>query len=212
MSHFRVLAAAAVLAVAGIAMSAPAHALVIFEDNFQRPTSNTVGNGWSEIEDDSNDVAITTFGGASRFVRLRDSQSGIDAAISQLGGISTLNHINITLSYDWRPFSNSEGSDTLVVEWNLVSDGNSWNNVATHGLGGSGTTSSSFALGVNAANVTNLQFRFRTDTSENRSTEGAWLDNVVLSGDLSQIPEPGTISLLGLGLLGAGIARRRRNR
>jgi hypothetical protein len=36
------------------------------------------------------------------------------------------------------------------------------------------------------------------------------IDNVTISGDVSQIPEPGTASLLFVGLLGLGVAGRRR--
>jgi hypothetical protein len=35
------------------------------------------------------------------------------------------------------------------------------------------------------------------------------LDNVVLIGGETPVPEPGTISLLGLGILGLGVVRRR---
>jgi hypothetical protein len=45
-----------------------ASASVIFSDNFDRNNSNNVGNGWSEYEDDNNDVAIR-----SGVLRLRDT-------------------------------------------------------------------------------------------------------------------------------------------
>ena len=38
----------------------------------------------------------------------------------------------------------------------------------------------------------------------------SWSASLVATGSPPQVPEPGTLALLGLGLLGIGIARRRK--
>ena len=188
-------------------IASPASAAIIFQDNFNRANSDTVGNGWVELEDDSNDVRVK-----NSTLRLRDTLSGEpDAAASQLGGLSSLGIFNITLSYDWARLNDeSENSDKLHVEWKLTTD-SSWNNLATHSLGGgSSLKSETVSLGSGAENVNNLQIRFWTDVST--SKEGAKIDNVVLSGNYVYVavPEPGTLVLFGLGILGIGYLGWRR--
>jgi hypothetical protein len=106
-----------------------ASASVIFSDNFDRNDSNNVGNGWSEYEDDSNDVAIRD--GA---LQLRDTIwfSWVDAAASN--NASTIGYDDIYLDFEWAASMNTEWTDTLHVSWN---DGSGWDDIWSTNLGGS---------------------------------------------------------------------------
>ncbi len=184
-------------------LAAPsAFAVVIFEDNFNGRNGNTVGNGWSEIENNNNDVAIS--GGV---MRLRDRQSGMDAAASQLGGFSTIGLTDIMLSYDWGASNNTESNDSLYVEWR-VSGSSSWSELIQHALGGSSLAGNVLSLGVAAANQASIEFRFYTSVST--SGERAMIDNVMLAGrDAAMaVSEPTTLMLMGFAMLGF-IARKR---
>ena len=77
-------------------VSVSASAMTIFSDDFNRANSNNVGNGWSEIEDDNNDVAIV-----NNTLRLRDSRflASPDAAVTR--SIDTSGFTSIFVDFDW---------------------------------------------------------------------------------------------------------------
>lgn len=212
-------------------IATPAAAAVIWQDQFNRANSNTVGNGWTEIEDGANDVAIS-----GNALLLRDYRSGTDSvttpdAAATQWGISTAGYEDIFVQFRWGPLTASESSDTLFVSWKLSSDANvlaNWSTLGSFGLGGNGSfTTSGFALGA-LAEDTSIDLRFWT--SVNDDDEGALIDWVTLSGnaiplppppeqDLTPIaqvepgagvPAPGTLALLGVGLAALGSFRRRR--
>ena len=190
-------------AMLSMAISAPSSAVVIFSDDFNRPDNNTVGNGWTEIDSQNNDVKIL-----NNRLRLRDNDTTPDAQAAQLG-LSTVGFENISLSYDWAPIGISDPGDKLIVQ---ISVGSGFTTIGTHFLGGAGGvfTSEFFSLPTFAYDTTPFKLRFRTNVTENSNgdREGAFIDNVVLSG--TQIPEPGTMAIFALGLAGLGYARRRK--
>lgn len=175
----------------------------IFADDFNRTDSNTVGNNWSEIQNVNNDVAI-----ANGELRLRDQASGNngtaagpDAAVTRT--ISTLGFMNVEVAFMWRPLTASESTDFLNLAWKKSTD-TIYTNVAALALGSNNTAfvPASFALGA-LANNTSIDLRFWTNVDA--SNEGAFLDSVTVTA----VPEPTSVGLLGIGLFGAMLMRRR---
>ncbi|MEO1202701.1 MAG: PEP-CTERM sorting domain-containing protein [Pseudomonadota bacterium] len=179
-----------------------AQAAIIFSDDFNRTNSNTVGNGWTELEDDANDVAIR-----NGRLRLRDTLPGNPDAAST-NAISTLGFTDIMLSFDWAASSNTESSDDFYVDWST--DNANFTNLFSTGLGGSGFESVSLGPLAGLGGNDPIYLRFWIDVST--STETVRIDNVVLSGTRiggpSRVSEPATLLLLGLGLLCLAGARR----
>lgn len=184
-------------------MSSSASAVIIFEDNFNRADSNSVGHGWVEIEDDSNDVGIR-----NNRLRLRDNRVGIDAAATQLNldatGIS-----DIFLDFDWAASYNTENEKESHTDWlfaGIKVQGSGWKTIWKTDLGGSAFASVSVGEILHAENASNFRLAFWTDVTA--YNEYALIDNVKLRGKAVSVPEPGTLALLGAGLLGVGFARR----
>jgi hypothetical protein len=76
-------------------------------------------------------------------------------------------------------------------------------------LGGSNFVSVSLGAILGASNLANLQFSFWTNVSA--YNESAYIDNVVLRGTPISVSNPSSIALLGLGLMGLGLARRKKS-
>ena len=194
--------------VLGTALSAPA--ATIFSDDFERPVSNTVGAGWTEVESDAADVALVVRSSGGQQLQLRDDDPL--ALASQLGGFSTLGYSDITLSYEWAPTNNTESGDFLWVEWRNGVAG-SWTKVAHHELIGPAAHNSASWNVAGAGGLDDFEFRLRV--AVNANNEGAFVDNLLLSGTrvdaaVAAVAEPGSLALAGIGLcLLAFLARRK---
>lgn len=214
------------LAVGALAATilSPASAAVIWQDQFNRPSSNSVGNGWTEIENDASDVAIL-----GNTLLLRDTRNGAptvtspDAAATQ-SGISAAGYQDLFVEFGWGPLGASDPSDKLYVSWKPSSTA-TWTTLGWFGLGGNGSyVTNGFLLG-SLADDTSIDLRFWTNVDDHQ--EGARIDWVTLSGNeipppppslplpnqaiqaAAGVPAPGTLALLGVGLAALGSLRRR---
>lgn len=204
---------AAVAAVGLFASAGAANAGVIFQDDFNRSSSNTVGNGWTERENGSSDVAVN-----SNALQLRDEASGgAPDAAAATAVIDASGLTNVTLSFDWTAINGNETNDYLYVSYAIVpapsmSQETSWTQVFSGSDDNGGSFSESFVLaGLEGAN---FQLMFWTDVS--RNNEGFMIDNVVVDGividdpNAAAVPVPAALPLMGAGLVGLGLIARKR--
>lgn len=177
---------------------------ILFSDNFNRSSNHVVGNGWTEIEHDAYDVAVS-----SNYLRLRDEQRDIpDAAVTQ--GISTAGYENIFVDFDWGR-SETEDADTLNLSWDLGDS--KWTTVWTQKLGGRDGGFASVSIDMLPTVDDQAKLRLRLWTNVSDSDEYAKVDNFVVRGDVIQnnspannpVPEPAAMlvwSVLGLTFAG----------
>ena len=192
-----------------IALAAdPARAALIWQDEFARPSSSSVGNGWIEVENDADDVGIVF----NHYLLLRDRRPDGEATHA---GISTLGYDTITVEFRWRAWS-AEGADRLRFSYQSAPI-LSWETGFDTGLGASEIYRTEvIALDATASNIATLALSFAIDADN--YNDAVKLDyvrvfgNAIAAGSATSIAEPAALALAGLGLIGIAAAIRRPSR
>jgi hypothetical protein len=220
------LAVATVLVCAGSASAAG----VVWSDNFNRSVNNTVGNGWSEIERNADDVAIINLGDPHNGVlQLRDylssctntacASSAADAQVYKTQ-ITLPKNENVFVAFDYKGH-NTESPDKFYFEWKS-STSSTWNQVPVGGITPGDQNwhlNYTILLGNFGNTTTKIDIRFWTDvTDSSYGTDEAFkIDNFSIYSVVpppaapSATPIPGSLPLFlsGVGLIGGLLCRRK---
>lgn len=193
------------------AAAVPASAAVVYSENFDSytPALNfTAFNPPGTVTDGTVDVVasgsfgIDCVGGTGNCLDLDGStrNSGVFSFTLDLGPGA------YTISFMW---SGNQRSGTDDLLYNVTGIGPGFTGLVSIGYG-SISSDAPFQTSGGDFNLTEMQtLTFNWSTSSNDNV-GVILDNILLIGPDAEVPEPAMLGLLGLGLFGIGVARRRR--
>ena len=180
------------LGMAFLGSAAYAHAEEIFRDDFNRYGNPDVGNGWIEIERDTDDVMLVS-DASNGYLRLKDHREGEnwwedepDAAATRMFSTEGYEDIYPEVRFDALDASLDQG-DVLFVEY-TVNGGTSWSTwSAILNYDGWRMYKPYSPLDALANNNPNFGIRFKTDlknesTTSNLNIRGALIDYVVVTG------------------------------
>lgn len=195
-----------------ITTSLSAQSALVFTEDFDRPNSNTLGNGWLEINKNRNDVAIK-----NNQLLLRDNKKGqIDAgAAYQIESAGS----GLTLSFDWKPLLPSDKKDLLKVSWSTTysKTASDWQPLFSQSLGANDRQSNTALISSDLMSALNdldsFYLLFWVDSgpkSSDEYKEGVRLDNIRLSNTetTAPVPLPSTILFFATGLAGLLVPRK----
>lgn len=188
-------------------------ATVLFADGFNRASSDNVGNGWTELEQDGDDVGIVM----DNYLLLKDSLPGLADAAAASAVIDATGHENIMVEFRWRALANNEADDKLHVSFAAdpapaMTDTGAWTDVFSDGYDDNVSRTSAVSLSPLADNSKfNLMFWADVTDTGVGNFEGFRLAWVKVTGDaISTVPLPASLALLLLGLGGFGVLARRK--
>lgn len=204
LNNFKKITLATVMGVATL-ISGQASASVIFSDNFDSEslTLNYTGFANWDVSDGSVDLIGTPafhdlLPGNGRYVDM-------DGSTSNAGKITTKSAFSLDSSASYTLSFSLAGSQRGGTDSVVVALGSLFNETFTLV---SGTPFTTYIRDITPSAMTSASLSFEGLGGDN---VGLLLDNVQLTrNSMISVSEPGTLALLGLGLLGFGLQQRRR--
>ena len=189
--------------------------------NDWRIRGQTPGNGWSSqapIGTQGAEFDVSTVGFSSIQLTFDISTTKqAEANLEVLYTIDGLNWLNATLSYGGTNtasvLNNSSSANTVTGSYLKMQNSNGgWYNGITADLSGISAATNNASFGVRIVNASTGADDINQAGAAYNNSSGNWrLDNVDVNG-VGAVPEPGSLTLMGLGSAGAGLLALRRRR